>query len=112
VERLAAEAVTPIRAARTVRYRFPPPPRSGRDVLQIDGLTKAFDGRIIWSELAFALQRGERLLVLGLNGAGKTTLLRILAGLEVYDAGDVVFGTGVSVGYYAQEHEGITAGTK
>jgi ATPase subunit of ABC transporter with duplicated ATPase domains len=112
VERLAADTVTPIRAARTVRYRFPTPPRSGRDVLQIDGLTKAFGGRTIWSELAFALRRGERLLVLGLNGAGKTTLLRILAGLELYDAGDVVFGAGVSVGYYAQEHEGIIAGTK
>jgi ATPase subunit of ABC transporter with duplicated ATPase domains len=112
VERLAAEAVTPIRTARTVRYRFPPPPHSGRDVLQIDGLTKTFRDRTIWSELAFALRRGERLLVLGLNGAGKTTLLRILAGLDVYDAGDVVFGTGVSVGYYAQEHEGITAGTR
>jgi ATPase subunit of ABC transporter with duplicated ATPase domains len=112
VERLAADAVTPIRAARRVRYRFPPPPHSGRDVLQIDGLTKRFGDRTIWSELAFALRRGERLLVLGLNGAGKTTLLRILAGLEVYDAGDVVFGTGVSVGYYAQEHEGITPGTK
>ena len=55
---------------------------------------------------------GRRLLVLGLNGAGKTTLLRILAGLEPHDAGDVVFGTGVSVGYYAQEHEGVIAGTK
>ena len=66
----------------------------------------------IWSDLAFALRRGERLLVLGLNGAGKTTLLRILAGLEPHDAGDVVFGTGVSVGYYAQEHEGVIAGTK
>src|SRR6266536_3409175 len=86
--------------------------RSGRDILQIDGLTKTFGDRTIWSELAFALRRDERLLVLGLNGAGKTTLLRILAGLDVYDAGDVVFGTGVSVGYYAQEHEGITAGTK
>jgi ATPase subunit of ABC transporter with duplicated ATPase domains len=50
--------------------------------------------------------------VLGLNGAGKTTLLRILAGIEAHDAGDVVFGTGVSVGYYAQEHEGIAAGTR
>jgi ATPase subunit of ABC transporter with duplicated ATPase domains len=112
VDRLAAVAVTPIRAARSARYRFPPPPHSGRDVLEIDGLTKAFGGRTIWSELAFALRRGERLLVLGLNGAGKTTLLRILAGLEPHDAGDVVFGTGVSVGYYAQEHEGVIAGTK
>jgi ATPase subunit of ABC transporter with duplicated ATPase domains len=112
VERLASEAVTPIRTARTVRYRFPAPPHSGRDALQIEGLTKTFGDRTIWAELAFALRRGERLLVLGLNGAGKTTFLRILAGLEVYDAGDVVFGTGVSVGYYAQEHEGIVPGTK
>ena len=50
--------------------------------------------------------------MLGLNGAGKTTLLRILAGIEAFDAGDVVFGTGVSVGYYAQEHEGIAAGVR
>ena len=58
------------------------------------------------------MQRGERILILGLNGAGKTTLLRILAGIEPYDAGEIVFGSGVSVGYYAQEHEGIAAGTR
>jgi ATPase subunit of ABC transporter with duplicated ATPase domains len=112
VARITADAVTPIRAARTVRYRFPPPPHSGRDVLVVEALSKAFGTRTIWTELAFALRRGERLLVLGLNGAGKTTLLRILAGIEPFDAGDVVFGTGVSVGYYAQEHEGITAGIR
>jgi ATPase subunit of ABC transporter with duplicated ATPase domains len=111
VERLSSEVVTPIRATRTVRYRFPEPPHSGRDVLQVDGLAKAFGDRAIWSDLGFALQRAERLLVLGLNGAGKTTLLRILAGLEAADDGEIVFGTGVSVGYYAQEHEGIVAGT-
>jgi ATPase subunit of ABC transporter with duplicated ATPase domains len=110
VEQLASAAVTPIRAARTVRYRFPPPPHSGRDVLQVEGLEKAYGGRTIWSEVAFALRRGERLLVLGLNGAGKTSLLRVLAGREPYESGEIVFGTGVSVGYYAQEHEGITAG--
>src|SRR4051795_11267282 len=47
---------------------------------------------------------------MGLNGAGKTSLLRILAGVSDADAGDVRFGVGVSVGYYAQEHEGIRAG--
>jgi ATPase subunit of ABC transporter with duplicated ATPase domains len=112
VERLASDAVTPIRSARTARYRFPPPPHSGRDVLQVDELTKSYGDRTIWSDLAFALGRGERILILGLNGAGKTTLLRILAGIEPYDAGEIVFGSGVSVGYYAQEHEGINAGTR
>ena len=112
VERLASDAVTPIRAARTARYRFPPPPHSGRDVLQVDELTKSYGDRTIWSDLAFALRRGERILILGLNGAGKTTLLRILAGIEPYDGGEIVFGSGVSVGYYAQEHEGIAAGTR
>jgi ATPase subunit of ABC transporter with duplicated ATPase domains len=47
---------------------------------------------------------------MGLNGAGKTSLLRILAGETMPDAGAVTFGVNVSVGYYAQEHEGVTAG--
>jgi ATPase subunit of ABC transporter with duplicated ATPase domains len=54
--------------------------------------------------------RGERLLVLGLNGAGKTSLLRILASTSDADSGAVSFGHQVSVGYYAQEHEGIRRG--
>jgi ATPase subunit of ABC transporter with duplicated ATPase domains len=110
VEHLASAAVTPIRAARTTRYRFPPPPHSGRDVLQVEALEKAYGGRTIWSDVTFALGRGQRLLVLGLNGAGKTSLLRVLAGIEPYASGEILFGSGVSVGYYAQEHESITAG--
>ncbi|MFI5045471.1 MAG: ABC-F family ATP-binding cassette domain-containing protein [Acidimicrobiia bacterium] len=110
VDRLSAQAVTPIRAARSVRYRFPEPPHCGRDVLGVDALTKSFGARTIWEDVSFGLQRGERLLVLGLNGAGKTTLLRALAGVEPLDTGTMAFGSGVSVGYYAQEHEGITAG--
>ena len=54
--------------------------------------------------------RGERLLVMGLNGAGKTSLLRILAGVTEADAGTFRLGSGVSLGYYAQEHEGIVPG--
>ena len=92
--------MTPIKRARSVRYRFPDPPHSGRDVLDVTGLTKSFGDRTIWAGVDLGLRR-ERLLVLGLNGAGKTTLLRILAGVELHDAGDVTFGTGVSGGYYA-----------
>ena len=60
--------------------------------------------------MSFAVERGERLLVMGLNGAGKTSLLRILAGWSEPSAGSWRTGVGVSAGYYAQEHEGIRAG--
>ena len=87
VDRLSAQAVTPIRAARSVRYKFPDPPHCGRDVLDTRGLAKSFGDRTIWEDVSFGLERGERLLVLGLNGAGKTTLLRALAGVEPLDDG-------------------------
>jgi ATPase subunit of ABC transporter with duplicated ATPase domains len=78
--------------------------------LEVEGLTKSYGGPPVFAKIDFAVERGERLLVLGLNGAGKTSLLRILAGQTEPDAGDVRFGVNVSAGYYAQEHEGITAG--
>ena len=54
-----------------------------------------------------AIDRGSRVVVLGLNGAGKTTLLRLLGGQEKADTGEVVPGHGLRLGYYAQEHETI-----
>jgi len=56
------------------------------------------------------IDRGERMIIMGLNGAGKTTLLRILAGVETADMGDVEIGHNATVGYYAQEHEQIHTG--
>jgi ATP-binding cassette subfamily F protein 3 len=76
-------------------------------VLDASGLVKSYGPNLVWTDVEVSVTRGERLLVLGLNGAGKTTLLRILAGAEPHDGGEMVWGTGVSVGYYAQEHEGI-----
>ena len=52
-----------------------------------------------------AIDRGSKVVILGLNGAGKTTLLRMLAGVDKPDTGEVVAGHGLKVGYYAQEHE-------
>jgi ATPase subunit of ABC transporter with duplicated ATPase domains len=60
--------------------------------------------------VSLGLERGERLLVMGLNGAGKSSLLRILAGVATADAGEVRLGHGVDLGYYAQEHEGVRDG--
>ena len=62
------------------------------------------------SAIEFTVERGQRLLIMGLNGAGKTSLLRILAGVTAASDGSFRLGVGVSVGYYAQEHEGIEAG--
>jgi ATPase subunit of ABC transporter with duplicated ATPase domains len=111
VERMKETTVTPIARQRSQRFRFPPPPHSGRLTLQVADLAKAYGHKQVWNDITFTLDRGERLLALGLNGAGKTTLLRVLAGHEQPDDGSVTLGTGVSIGYYAQEHEGIQAGT-
>jgi ATPase subunit of ABC transporter with duplicated ATPase domains len=108
VERLQARTVTPVaRSERRYQVRFPPPPRPGRLVLEVEGVSQAYGGPPIFEDVTFAVERGERILVMGLNGAGKTSLLRILAGQASPKAGTARLGHGVVVGYYAQEHEGI-----
>jgi ATPase subunit of ABC transporter with duplicated ATPase domains len=110
--RLQAEAVGPVAKEKRHAVRFPPPPHSGRVTLEVERLAKSYGENRVFEDVDFAVERGERLLVLGLNGAGKTSLLRILAGQTEPDKGEVRFGVNVSVGYYAQEHEGISAGTQ
>jgi len=66
----------------------------------------------VFRDVSFRVSRGERLLVMGLNGAGKTSLLKILAGVAEADEGAFRLGAGVSLGYYAQEHEGILDGVE
>ena len=110
VERLRATQVTGPRRERKLKVQFPPPPPSGRLVLHVNGLTKGYGGPPVFRGVGFELEKGQRLLVMGLNGAGKTSLLRILAGESEPDEGSWRFGHQVSAGYYAQEHEGITAG--
>jgi ATPase subunit of ABC transporter with duplicated ATPase domains len=112
VARMEAEKVAAPKHERSVRYRFPAPPHCGRVVLRVDDLAKSYGGPAVFDGVEFAVDRAERLLVMGLNGAGKTSLLRILAGVSDADHGEVRFGTGVSVGYYAQEHEGIEPGVE
>ncbi len=111
VERLAAAAVSGPTRQRTINLRLPDPPHSGRVMLDVEGLAKSYGGPPVFTGVDFAIERGERMLVMGLNGAGKTSLLRILAGQSEAEDGHVNFGVNVSAGYYAQEHEGIAAGT-
>ncbi|MGH2635412.1 MAG: ABC-F family ATP-binding cassette domain-containing protein [Actinomycetota bacterium] len=110
VGKLRAAAVEAPDRERTTRYRFPDPPHSGKVVLAAEGITKGYGGPPVFEEVTFDVGRGERLLVLGLNGAGKTSLLKILAGVSTADAGSFRLGHGVSLGYYAQEHEGVRDG--
>jgi ATPase subunit of ABC transporter with duplicated ATPase domains len=110
VDKLDANRITVGKGDRTMQVRLPDPPHSGRVALEVVDLAKAFGPKVIFEDVTFQVERGERLLVLGLNGAGKTTLLRSLVGELTPDLGDVKLGHGASMGYYAQEHEGLTPG--
>ncbi len=107
VERMKASMVPERRGGRRVAVRFPQPPPCGRIALEAVDLARSYGGPPVFKQLSLDLERGERLLVLGLNGAGKSSLLRILAGVDQADAGEVRYGHGAAVGYYAQEHEGL-----
>jgi len=107
VEKMKANLTPERRSGRKVAVRFPDPPPSGRFPLDAVDLSRSYGGPPVFKHVSFDLQRGERLLVLGLNGAGKTSLLRILAGIDTPDEGEVRLGHGAELGYYAQEHEGL-----
>lgn len=84
-------------------FSFPPAPPGGRRALGAAGLSLAYGSRQVIRDLDLELDRGDRLALLGDNGVGKSTLLRALAGAAPLAAGQVVLGTGVTVGYYAQD---------
>ena len=85
--------------------RFPEPAPCGKTPLSAQSLSKSYGSLEIFTDVDLAIDRGSRVVVLGLNGAGKTTLLRILAGNAAPDTGEVVYGHGAKIGYFAQEHE-------
>ncbi|MCM3510403.1 ATP-binding cassette domain-containing protein [Rothia sp. P100] len=85
--------------------RFPDPAPCGKTPLSAEGLSKSYGSLEIFTDVDLAIDRGSRVVVLGFNGAGKTTLLRMLAKTTKPDTGEVVYGHGAKVGYFAQEHE-------
>ena len=93
------------RSDRVAKLRFPEPAPCGKTPLTAQDLSKSYGSLEIFTGVDLAVDRGSRVVVLGLNGAGKTTLLRMLAGMEKPDTGEVVPGHGLKLGYYAQEHE-------
>ncbi len=92
-------------AERVAKLRFPEPAHCGKVPLTAQGLSKSYGSSEVFTDVDMAVDKGARIVVLGLNGAGKTTLLRLLAGVEKPDTGEIRPGHGLRIGYYAQEHE-------
>lgn len=104
-DRLMAELDEVRVADKVARIKFPEPAACGKTPLMAENLTKVYGSLEIFTGVDLAIDRGSRVVVLGLNGAGKTTLLRLLAGTEEPTAGGLVPGHGLKVGYFAQEHD-------
>lgn len=104
LERLLSsdQMIDQIQTRRAMNLRISTDQRAGDRLLRIKNLTKHFDGRTIWQDIAFDITRGERIGIIGPNGAGKTTLLRALVGEIDAEAGEVLWGANIRVGYYDQ----------
>jgi len=104
-ERMLAGVQAERQADRVAKLRFPTPVPCGKTPLTAEGLSKSYGSLEVFTDVDVAVDRGSRVVILGLNGAGKTTLLRLLGGIEAPDTGKVTPGHGLRLGYYAQEHE-------
>jgi ATPase subunit of ABC transporter with duplicated ATPase domains len=92
---------------KVAKLRFPTPAPCGKTPLSGEELSKSYGSLEIFTDVSAIIDKGSRVVILGLNGAGKTTLLRILAGELESDTGSVAHGQGLKIGYYAQEHESL-----
>ncbi len=87
---------------------FPDPPHSGKKVLSLKGITKAYGDNKVLSNLDYEIEKGERIVIAGKNGAGKTTLLKIIAQVDKEFTGNINYGTGVKIAYFSQEQQSFT----
>lgn len=92
-----------------MRLTLTPDVESGNDVLLVEGLSKSFDGKTIFSNVDIDIKRGERVALIGNNGTGKTTILKIINQLLPKDSGKITLGAQVHIGYYDQEHQVLHA---
>ena len=109
-ERLLSGLESERRVDKVARFAFPKPAPCGKTPLMAEELSKSYGSLEVFTDVDLAVDKGSRVVILGLNGAGKTTLLRILGGLDESDTGTVLPGYGLRLGYYAQEHETLDLG--
>ena len=109
IEQIKKELVILPEGHKHIDFKFPDPPRSGDMVVGLEGVSKSYGDKHIYSDIDLKLYRGEHVALVGPNGAGKSTLMKILAGLEPPTTGTRDLGTNVGVAYYAQHAlEGMT----
>lgn len=104
-ERLLSETSEAQKQEKVADIRFPEPAACGKTPIMAKDISKAYGSNIVFAGINLAIDKGSRVVILGYNGAGKTTTLRILAGEETADTGEVQYGHGCKIGYFAQEHD-------
>jgi ATP-binding cassette, subfamily F, member 3 len=103
IERLKEVAVEePWEDLKKINFRFPQPPRSGLKVITLEHVEQAYGDHVVYRDLNFEAERGQRIVLVGPNGAGKSTLLKILAGVIPIQGGVRELGSNVVPGYFAQ----------
>src|SRR5436190_103215 len=103
IERLQEVAVEePMEDLKKVHFRFPPTPRSGLRVITLKKVQQAYGDHVVYRDLNFEAERGQRIVLVGPNGAGKSTLLKILADVIPIQGGVRDLGSNVIPGYFAQ----------
>jgi ATP-binding cassette subfamily F protein 3 len=103
IERLKEVAVEePWEDLKKINFRFPQPPRSGLKVITLKNVQQAYGDHVVYRDLNFEAERGQKIVLVGPNGAGKSTLLKILAGVIPIQGGTRELGSNVVSGYFAQ----------
>tara|TARA_B100001248_G_scaffold262589_1_gene259786 strand:- start:86914 stop:88863 length:1950 start_codon:yes stop_codon:yes gene_type:complete len=97
IDRIELEA-----EASVVQFKFPAPPPSGHVVLELENIQKAYEDKLVFSNLSLRLEKGDRIAVVGINGAGKSTLAKVLAAIEPIQGGERTVGHNVKTAYFAQ----------
>ncbi|MDC0946356.1 ATP-binding cassette domain-containing protein [Nitrospinaceae bacterium] len=105
------ERVQTSQSSKVIHFRFPQPVRTGKNVLELENVTKSYGALKVYDNFSVTLERGCKVALAGKNGAGKSTLLKMLAGVLLPDSGEVKQGVKVSRSYFAQ-HQGETLNFK